>query len=44
MYYRETRRRRLSSGGRSMRVRVGWAAIALVVILVVGGVVTWLLR
>ena len=42
-YYRETRRRSLS-GGRRMRARLGWAAIALVAILVVVGIVMWLLR
>ena len=42
-YYRETRRRRLAGGGRRMRVRVGWAAIALIAIVIVVGV-TWFLR
>ena len=43
-YYRETRRRRLSSGGRRMRVRVGWAAVAVVAIVVIAVVFTWFLR
>ena len=42
-YDRDTRRRRLAGGGRRMRVRVGWAAIALIAIVIVVGV-TWFLR
>ena len=43
-YYRETRRRSISGGGRPMRVRLGWAAVAIVLILVAVGIVMWLLR
>ena len=42
-YYRETRRRRLSSGGRHLRIPMGWFALALILV-IAGIVVTWLLR
>jgi len=42
-YYRETRRQRLSRGGRRMRVGLNWAAVAVAVIMLVV-IVTWMFR
>jgi hypothetical protein len=43
-YYRESRRRRLSDGGRRMRARMGWATAAIVLLVAVVFAATWILR
>jgi hypothetical protein len=42
-YYRESRRRRISGGGRRLRVRPAWLVATIGLVLVVG-IVMWLLR
>jgi hypothetical protein len=43
-YYRESRRRRVSGGGRRSRIPLVWAAATFAVIVAVVGVVVWFLR
>jgi hypothetical protein len=42
-YYRETRRQRLSRGGRHMRAGLSWVAVVVAVIMLVV-IVTWMFR
>jgi hypothetical protein len=42
-YYRETRRQRLSRGGRRMRAGLNWAAVAVALIMLVV-IATWMFR